>query len=494
MIRAHTYKDKSMKLTKIFLTLSAVFSPASMISASEKPNIIYIMADDLGYRDLSCYGQKVIKTPNIDKIAAEGMMFTQHYSGSAVCAPTRCMLLTGMHAGHAQVRNNSAGIFKNKADKKNPAGEGQYPLKRGTETIGTVLQKQGYETLAVGKWGLGGPDNEGSPKKQGFDHFFGYLCQRQAHNYYPTHLWRNDRMVKLDGNGDGKQVTGKQYAPDLIKDEVLGFIDKNKKKPFFIYYATIIPHVSLQVPLDDPHLAEYEKTVKDPKPFNGGGSYVKNATPHATYAAMISRLDSYVGEVVARLKKHGLYDKTLIIFTSDNGPTNAGGGGASFFNSAGELRASKGSLYEGGIRVPFVARWKGNIKPGSKSDHASAGWDMLATFADLTGAKLKSKGDGISMLSALTGKGTQKKHDHMYWELGSQAAVRKGDWKAYRRGGGKVMLYNLANDIGEKKNLAASEAEKLKELTALLKSSRTEHADFRDPALPRKKKPKKDKK
>ena len=477
------------KTILLLLSLTSI----SVSAATQKPNIIYILADDLGYNELGSYGQKNIKTPHIDALAKSGMKFSQHYSGSAVCAPTRACFITGQHSGHSQVRNNSAGIFKNPASKKNPAGEGQYPLERGTETIGKVLQKAGYETCAVGKWGLGGPFNEGSPNKQGFDHFFGYLCQRQAHNYFPTHLWRNEKMVELDGNEGGKQLLGKHYAPDLINKEVLEFIDKNHKKPFFLYYATIIPHVSLQVPENDPALAEYRKQWPDEEPYTGNRGYIPNKTPHATYAAMITRMDRYIGNVVAKLKEKGVYENTLIIFTSDNGPTNAGGGGASYFNSAGDLRASKGSLYEGGIRVPFVASWPGKIKPGSESDHISAGWDMLATFAEISGEKLKSKTDGLSILPSLTGKGEQQVHDHLYWELGSQQAVRKGDWKAYRRSGGKVFLYDLSKDIGEKNNLAGKEEKILAEMTELFTSSRTDHKDFRDPAQPRQKKTKKKK-
>ncbi|MGB0774308.1 MAG: arylsulfatase [Akkermansiaceae bacterium] len=483
-------------LSKLFYHLCGsviVLTPLSALSAN-KPNIIYILADDLGYNELGSYGQKQIKTPNIDALAKSGIKFTQHYSGSAVCAPTRACFITGKHSGHSQVRNNSAGIFKNPASRKNPAGEGQYPLKRGTETIGGILQKAGYKTCAVGKWGLGGPFNEGSPNKQGFDHYFGYLCQRQAHNYFPTHLWRNDKMVKLDGNEGGKQLLGKHYAPDLINKEALEFIEKNHKQPFFLYYATIIPHVALQVPEDDPALAEYRKKWPNEKPYIGNRGYIPNKTPHATYAAMITRMDRYIGNIIAKLKKLGVYDNTLIIFTSDNGPTNAGGGGASYFNSAGDLRASKGSFYEGGIRVPFVASWTGKIKSGTQSDHISAGWDMLATFADIAGEKPNKETDGISLLPSLTGNGEQKKHTHLYWELGTQQAVRMDNWKAYRRAGGKVFLYDLSKDIGEKNNIADQHPEVLKKLTDLFTSSRTDNKDFKDPAQPREKRQKRERK
>ncbi len=478
--------------TKALLGLTLICSTS--LAGASKPNIIYILADDLGYNELGCYGQKMIKTPHLDALAKSGIKLSQHYSGSAVCAPTRACFITGQHSGHAQVRNNSAGIFKNEKSKKNVVGEGQYPLKRGTETVGGILQKAGYKTCAVGKWGLGGPFNDGSPNQQGFDHFFGYLCQREAHNYFPTHLWRNETRVDLEGNKGGKQLIGKHYAPDLINKEVLEFIDGNHEKPFFLYYATIIPHVALQVPENDTALAEYRKLWPNEKPYTGNRGYIPNKTPHATYAAMITRMDSYIGNVVTKLKEHGIYDNTLIIFTSDNGPTNAGGGGASYFNSAGELKALKGSLYEGGIRVPFIASWPGKIKPATKSDHISAGWDMLATFAEVAGEKPKKKTDGISILATLTGEGKQKKHDSLYWELGSQQAIRMGNWKAYRRAGGKTLLFDLSKDIGEKNNLADKHPKVLNDMTTLFTTLRTEHKDFKDPSKPRQKKNRKKKK
>lgn len=483
-------KLASKIMKKKILTIALLgFTLLSSQSFAEfdKPNIIYILADDLGYNELGCYGQKQIKTPNIDALAKSGMMFSQHYAGSAVCAPTRCSFITGKHSGHSQVRNNSAGIFKNKASDENPAGEGQYPLAKGTETVGTMLQREGYKTCIVGKWGLGGPFNVGEPNKQGFDHFFGYLCQREAHNYFPTHLWRNDKMVKLEGNEGGKQLLGKHYAPDLILKDALSFIDENHKQPFFLYYATIIPHVSLQVPENDPGLAEYRKLWPNEKAHEGRGSYVSNETPHATYAAMITRMDRYVGQLVAKLKEHGVYDQTLIIFTSDNGPTNVGGAGATYFNSTGPLRGAKMSLYEGGIREPFIASWTGNIKPGSSSDHVSAGWDMLATFAEVSKGTVNGETDGVSMLPTLTGEGAQKKHHHLYWELGNQQAIRMGDWKAYRRSGGKILLFNLSKDLGEKEDVADENPAVVKEMEDLFKHSRTDHKDFKDPTIPRQK-------
>lgn len=481
----------TMKRTICILALlgGALF-PAVTLGKSSKPNIIYILADDLGYNELGSYGQKQIKIPNLDALAKSGMMFTQHYAGSAVCAPTRASFLTGKHSGHSQIRNNSSALFRNEVSDKNPAGEGQYPLAEGTETVGTMLQREDYKTCAVGKWGLGGPFNAGEPNRQGFDHFFGFLCQRQAHNYFPTHLWRNDEMIELEGNGGGKQLLGKHYAPDLILKEALDFVERNHEEPFFLYYATIIPHVSLQVPEDDPGLAEYRKLWPNEKPHVSKGGYVSNRTPHATYAAMITRLDRYVGELVAKLKALGVYDQTLIIFTSDNGPTNVGGAGASYFNSAGELRGKKRSLYEGGIRVPFIASWTGKIEPGSRSEHVSAGWDMLATFADVAKGEVKGKTDGISMLPELTGQGEQAKHHHLYWELGNQQAVRMVEWKAYRRGGGEIQLYDLSKDVGETNDVSDGNPEIVEKMKRLFESSRTDHEHFRDPSQPKQKRKK----
>lgn len=432
------------------------------------PNIIYILADDLGYSELGCYGQAKIKTPNIDALAQGGIKFSQHYSGSSVCAPSRGSLMTGLHTGHSYIRNN--GLFKG-------SDEGQRPLKAGTFTVAQLMKNAGYATSCVGKWGLGYPGSEGDPLNMGFDHFFGYNCQTHAHNYYPTYLWRNDKKISLDNpsfkskqkfpkNSDPykdsnyDQYKGKEFASDLMGQEVLGFIDAHKNDPFFIYYATPIPHVSLQIPEGD--LEQYKNTFED-TPYDGSQGYLPHRYPRATYAAMISHLDRQVGEIVAKLKKEGIYDNTLIIFTSDNGAAVNGGADINFFQGVGELNGNKGTFYEGGIRVPMIASWPGHIQPSSTSDHISAFWDVLPTFAELTNQKVPDC-DGISFLPTLIGNtNKQKIHDYLYWELGRSQAVRMGDWKAIRKWKdgrpGKTMLFDLNQDVNETTNLANKHAQ-----------------------------------
>ncbi len=462
--------------------------------AGKPPNIILIMADDLGYAEVGCYGQEKIKTPNIDRLAAEGMMFTQFYSGNTVCAPSRCCLLTGKHTGHSFIRDNSemGGWDRN-------AKEGQRPLPEGTTTIGTLLQAKGYATCAVGKWGLGGPDSTGQPNKQGFDHWYGYLCQRVAHNYYPTHLWRNGEKHMLEGNeyfaahqridtppddpDDYQQYQGAQYAPDLMADEALQFIRQHDEDPFFLYFATIVPHVALQVP--DDSLQQYADLWEE-TPYLGKKGYLPHPSPRAAYAAMITRMDRNVGRIIDLVKELGLEENTLIMFTSDNGPTYAGGVDFDFFNSAGPLRGLKGSLYEGGIRVPFIARWKGRIEPGAKSDHIGASWDVLPTVAEFAGIAPEEDVDGISLVDTLIGNPGQKTHPYMYWEYrarnGNQA-VRMGDWKALRRAIRKnpdspLELYNLGADLGETTDVSAENPEVVAELERIMDEARTESAEF----------------
>lgn len=406
-----------------------------------KPNIIYILADDLGYGDLGCYGQELIQTPNIDRIATDGIKLTDHYSGSALCAPSRCVLMTGMHSGHSYIRNN----------RKLPI-EGNVPLPAGTQTIPQTMKKAGYATGAMGKWGLGYPGSVGDPNMQGFDHFFGYNCQRQAHSYYPSHLWRNQEKVMMPGNANGKQ---EQYSHDLLTTEAIEFIRNNAEKPFFLYLAYTIPHTAFQIP---------ELGIYADKPW---------ADNHKKQAAMIGRLDRDIGTLRELLTELGLADNTLVIFTSDNGP-HGQGGTLKQFNAAGPLRAKKGALYEGGVRVPFLACWPGKIVPGSESDHLSCFYDMLPTFAEIGGATLDQPTDGISMLPALTGQGTQEQHDYLYWELGKKVAVRMGKWKGVQSKNGKLELYDLSADIGEQKNLAGSHPEVASTIQALMTASHLE--------------------
>jgi arylsulfatase len=433
-----------------------------------KPNIIYILADDLGYAELGCYGQKKIRTPNLDRMAADGMRFTQHYCGAPVCAPSRCALMTGMHTGHAYIRDN-----------REAKPEGQEPIPAESVTIAKLLGQQGYATAAIGKWGLGPPGSTGDPNKQGFDLFFGYNCQRHAHNHYPQYLWRNDRRVELEGN-DGGPI-GKQYALDLFTAEALRFIRDHKDGPFFLYLPYTIPHLALQVPEDS--LAEYRGKWTDP-PYTGGKGYLPHPAPRAAYAAMITRMDRDIGRVLALLKELGLEENTLVMFSSDNGPTHGGVGGTDveFFASAGPLNGLKGSVYEGGIRVPMIARWPGKIQPGSVSDHVCAFWDVLPTLAAVAAAQVPPHTDGISFLPTLLGTGKQKTREFLLWEFygyGGQQAVRLGDWKGVRLNcrknpSGPIQLYDLKTDMAEKHDVAEAHPEIVKRIEQLLLS---EHSD-----------------
>ncbi|UCC96941.1 MAG: arylsulfatase, partial [Phycisphaerales bacterium] len=419
--------------------------PDILGSSKKKPNIIFILADDLGYGDLGCYGQERIQTPNIDRMAAEGMRFTDHYAGSTVCAPSRCSLMTGVHTGHTYVRGN-----------REMKPMGQLPLRPDTVTIPRLLKKAGYATALTGKWGLGGPGSTGTPNRQGFDYFFGYLCQRHAHNYYPEFLFRNEERVPLVGNkvaepradGAGVAFERAQYSHDLIAAEALEFIKKNKDKPFFLYLAATLPHANNEAGKNGMEVPDY-------------GIYRHRSWPEPQkgHAAMISRLDRDVGRVMETLKKLGIDEKTLILFTSDNGPHREGGADPEFFDSNGPLRGYKRDLYEGGVRVPLIARWPGRIKAGAVSHHVCAFWDFMPTFAELAGIDGLGPIDGISMLPTLLGRpGRQRQHEFLYWEFhekGSKQAVRMGDWKAVRFGAeGELELYNLKEDIGEKRNLA----------------------------------------
>ena len=471
-----------MKRLSILIALLATVLQLSA-AQSTLPNIIYILADDLGYGDLGSYGQEKIETPHLDKIASEGMRFTQHYSGQAVCAPARCSLLTGKHQGHAYIRNN-----------KELPQEGQTPIPGDTFTIAKMLKTKGYATACVGKWGLGYPGSEGDPNNQGFDLFFGNNCQRHAHQFYRNYLWKNDQKVMYPEN---KDISGPNYSADEMRKEALQFIDENKDGPFFLYYATPIPHVSLQVP--DESLKQYEGRWPE-KPYKGrynaktGKGYTGHATPRAAYAAMVSHMDRNIGMLMAKLDEHGLTDNTIVMFASDNGATYAGGADPKFFNGAPNMRGLKGQLYEGGIRVPFIARWPGQIAAGSTSEHISAFWDILPTFAEIVGAEVPSDVDGISLLPTLTGQGEQAQHEALYWEFnsahynGGQIAVRMGDWKAVKvnqvsRGKGKkkkdapfhgaLELYNLKDDPKESNNLAAQYPELVDRMEAIIRREHT---------------------
>lgn len=435
------------------------------------PNLVYVLADDLGWAELGCYGQQKIRTPNIDRLAAEGLRFTQHYSGAPVCAPSRCVLLTGLHSGHAYIRDN--GEIK---------PEGQRPIPDETVTVAELLKRAGYATGVFGKWGLGGPGSSGEPNRQGFDEWFGYLCQREAHNFYPDHLWRNGERVELEGNDRG--LTGAQYSHDLIADAALDFVRAHKDEPFFLYVPFTIPHLALQVPEDS--LEEYRGAWDDP-PYEGGKGYLPHPAPRAAYAAMVTRMDRDVGRLVALLEELGLSDATLVMFSSDNGPTydRIGGSDSAFFESAGPLRGLKGSVYEGGIRVPLVARWPGSVAAGAVSDHVSAFQDVMPTLLELAGAEVPPGLDGISFAPTLLGAGEQRAHDYLYWEFrayGGQQAVRMGDWKGViqrmSKGNRELELYDLASDVGETTDVAAAHPEVVARLRAILAEAHVDSALF----------------
>jgi arylsulfatase A-like enzyme len=453
------------------LTSAALFSlgaqPAySPGATARKPSIIFILADDLGYGDLGCYGQTKIKTPNLDKLADEGMRFTSFYAGSTVCAPSRCALMTGLHTGHAIIRGNAA-----------------VPLRPQDLTAAEVLKHAGYRTALIGKWGLGNPNTTGLPQRKGFDQFLGYLDQVHAHDYYTDYLWRYDPTTDATPGYDGRvefhdnQGGGKgTYMDDVFSSAALNFVRSNKPdrhnhyRPFFLYLAYTIPHANneqgqrtgngMEVPSDAPYSDQPWPAAEKNK------------------AAMITRLDGYVGQLLDKLKELKIDDDTILFFSSDNGPHKEGGVDPKFFQSSGPFRGIKRDLCEGGIRVPLIVRWPGKIAPRTVNDQAWAFWDFLPTAAALAGAKDLSQIDGISMLPALLGEPTTNRHDFLYWEFherGFQQAVRMGDWKAVRpQAGAPLELYDLSADLGEKQDVAARHPDVVARIEAYLKTARTE--------------------
>ena len=449
-----------------------------------KPNVVFILADDLGYGDLGCYGQEKFATPNIDRLAQEGMRFTQCYSGTTVSAPSRSCLLTGMHSGHTYIRGNI---------ELEP--EGQFPMPADARTFFHAFKDAGYKTAAFGKWGLGFVGTTGDPQAQGCDTFYGYNCQLLAHSYYPDHLWDNDRRVDLKDNVLEVQYGRGQYAPDLIHAKALEYLDgMSADEPFFMWYPTILPHAELIVP-EDSIIQKFrgkfpEKAYKGAEPgsrsFRHGG-YCTQLYPHATFAAMVTRLDVYVGQIVEKLKEKGLYDNTIIIFASDNGPHCEGGADPDFFNSNGIYRGYKRDLYEGGIRVPMIISWPGRVAQGCETDFMCAFWDMLPTFREIIDPKAKpARGeDGVSLLPLLTGKKGQKEHEYLYFEfqeLDGRQAVRKGKWKLVRmdvrKDGGRYELYNIAADPSEKYDVINEHPDVASELKAIMQSARTDNPNF----------------
>jgi arylsulfatase len=489
-------RARLVALSLVLLVLQAAVASAQTPSprpGARKPNIILILADDLGYNEVGAYGQAKIRTPNIDRLAREGVRLTDHYSGSPVCAPSRAVLLTGLHTGHAYIRDNDEMGFRGDVW-RDPALEGQRPLAAGTFTVASMLKRAGYATAAVGKWGLGGPGSEGEPARLGFDLFYGFLCQRVAHNHYPAYLWRNSTRVPLDNpsiyphekfpaDKDPKAAAsyerygGKQYALDMMGDEARAFITANKDRPFFLYFAPTIPHAALQVPEDS--LAEYTGAFPE-TPYAGDKGYLPHRAPRAAYAAMVTRLDREVGRLAQLVRELGLDRDTLIVFTSDNGPTFNGGTDSTFFDSAGPFRGLKTMVYEGGIRVPMVARWPGRIRAGTVSAHASAFEDYMPTFAEMAGVNRPAGIDGVSMLAALEGRAAdQQPRDYLYWEFQGKQVARIGTWKGIRdAASGAFELYDLTRDIGEKANVAAAHPDVVARLERAMRAAHTDSTLF----------------
>ncbi|WP_182865192.1 arylsulfatase [Rhodopirellula sp. JC639] len=468
-------------------------------AAAKTPNIVFILADDLGYGELGCYGQEKIRTPNIDTLARDGMRFLQHYTGAPVCAPARCTLMTGQHLGHAEIRTN-------RDSGNGRIYPGQFPITEQIVTIAEVLQDAGYATGAFGKWGLGPSNTTGSPIKQGFDRYFGYNCQRNAHSYYPPFLDSDEKEVLInkypipghDRKPDGEVVAddyrAQTYAPDLILKEAVKFLDQNKDKPFFLYCPFVEPHVAMQPPQEwiDRYPTEWDDQHG---PYRGENGYLPHPRPRAGYAAMISDLDEHVGTILDRLDKLGLRDDTIVIFTSDNGPTHGsrnpefhvGGAACTFFNSNGGLNGYKGSCYEGGIRIPCLVRWPGKVAGGSETEFPSYFPDWFPTLAEIAGAPLPQQQvlDGVSLVGLVQGK-EARRDKPLIWNFngyGGIVAVRDGDWKAIRRDINRKQaadweLYNLADDAAETNDLAKEHPEIVKRLEQAFINDRTVEPNF----------------
>ena len=450
----------------IFLGLIASAVVAlSLQGGPRKPNIILILADNLGYGNLGSYGQKQILTPNLDRFAAEGIRFTEAYAGSTVCAPSRCSLMTGVHTGHARIRGNKADI----------RGEGLRGAEAGLRaddiTIAEVLKKAGYRTGIFGKWGLGGPGTDGQPNDQGFDEWFGFLDQLHAHNYYPQHLWDNRHEVFILGNHGGAK---KAYSHDLFTQRALSFVERHHDKPFFLYLPYTIPHPNNEV----------QKITGDGMEVPDYGLYKDKAWPNPEkgFAAMVTRMDSDIGKLMALLKRLEIDEDTIVFFMSDNGPHGEGGHNPDFFDDNGPLRGIIRVLYDGAIRVPALARWPGKIKPAQVNDHIWASWDFLPTMAEIAGVSPPSGLDGISFLPTLLGK-PQKSHEYLYWEFqfrGFSQAIRMGDWKGVRVGSRSrpLELYNLKKDIGEQNDVAAHHPDIVKKIVGMMDSAHTDSSDY----------------
>lgn len=493
---------------KILIVLSAclLFSPFVNSKSSNqdvkvinKPNIIFILADDLGYGELGSYGQTKINTPNLDDIANEGMRFNQFYAGSTVCSPSRSSLMTGLHTGHTQIRGNyELGGFLDSNE------FGQEPLHPGTQTLATVLKSAGYATALIGKWGLGGPGSYGEPNKQGFDYFYGYLDQKQAHNQTPTHLWRNQQWSALDNTyldphpvlSENFDITDKKsfepyirsdFSQTRLTEDALEYIANAKtiEKPFFLYVSYTMPHAALQAPEEE--IEKYDFKDDHYIAAANQGSYIPAFKPKATRAAMVSLIDNNVGQILQQLREQGLDKNTLVIFTSDNGPSEEGGADINFFEATGKLRGAKRDLYEGGIKVPMLAWWPGEIQAGSETDHVSSFWDVLPTLSQLANVTPTEPVDGISFLPTLVNEKNQKQHEYLYWEFHSwdalqhKQAIRYGQWKsviqfqkdADGNTNKKVELFNIKADPSEQKELSNKYPKMALKLEAMMQKNRT---------------------
>ena len=473
----------SSPLIGLFVGALVLVAPSARAQAAQttKPNIIFILADDLGYGELGSYGQKAIQTPALDRMAAEGMRFTQFYAGNTVCAPSRSVLMTGQHMGHTRVRGN--------AGANNQAAQ---TLRTGDVTVAHVLQRAGYATGLVGKWGLGLIDEEGEPRRQGFDDYFGFLSQSHAHNHFPDFLWRNGEKVRLPNvvtpvgvvEGTGYATKRVAYAGDLFADEARTFVERNRSRPFFLFLSLVVPHAN----------NERMRSLGDGNEVPDYGAYATRPwnDRQKGHAAMITRMDSQIGNLLAHLKTLGLDERTLVIFTSDNGPHREGGPDydPAFFNASGPLSGIKRSLKEGGIRVPFIARWPGRIKAGAVSGQVGYFGDMMATFAELGGTKPPEKTDSLSLVPELLGRGTPPKHEFLYWEFYeggvSQAVLLGSRWKAIRpKLTAPVQLFDLTNDLAETTDVAAGNPEVVARIAGIMRSAHVDNEHWRFDAAPR---------
>ena len=454
---------------------------AAAVAQPSQPNIIFILADDLGYGELGSYGQKLIQTPHLDRLAAEGIRFTQFYAGSTVCAPSRSVLMTGKHMGHTTVRGNAGG--------RNMAAQ---TLRADDVTVARVLQQAGYATGLIGKWGLGEADSAGQPLKQGFDYHYGFLNQTHAHNHYPNFLWRNGEKVTLpndlvplgqaEGAGYSKQRA--VYAGDLFAQEAQAFVEKNQAKPFFLFYSVVTPHANNERSRE---LGDGNE-VPDLEPY----ASLPWSEAHKAHAAMVTRLDRDVGALLALLKRLKLDERTLVMFSSDNGPHREGGPNydPAFFTPSGPYTGMKRSLTDGGIRVPFLARWPGKIAAGQVSNHVGYFGDLMATWSELAGAKTPAKIDSLSLVPTLLGRGTQSKHEFLYWEFYeqgvSQAVLLNGRWKALRLKAttAPVQLFDLTADVAEKNDVAAANAPVVTRATEIMKTARYDNEYWKLAAPP----------